>query len=136
MAYLYAPGPMRPHLVSGKVETAASQFREVTMMFIRIGGLHYQEKLFVERFQRAVFMILSAVYLYQGSLSRVSIDDKGTCVKVTFGLPPLQHSDDPARAVKCGLLIRDQASRSRRKTPRNSLAAQVTRRAIRRATIR
>ena len=27
---------------------------------------------------------------------------------MTFGLPPLQHSDDPARAVKCGLLIRDQ----------------------------
>ena len=115
--YLYVPGPMRSHLVSADIEIegkvvkathAASQFREVTMMFIRIGGLHYQEKLFVERFQRAVFMILSAVYLYQGSLSRVSIDDKGTCVKVTFGLPPLYHNDDPARAVKCGLLVRDK----------------------------
>ena len=37
------------------------------MMFIRIGGLHYNDKAFVERFQRAVFMILSAVYLYQVS---------------------------------------------------------------------
>ena len=134
--YLYAPGPMRPHLVSGKVRTAASQFREVTMMFIRIGGLHYTDPDFTERFQRVVFMITSAVYVYkvrtariqyahlsipkslfslglcalfvQGSLSRVSIDDKGTCVKVTFGLPPLYHNDDPARAVKCGLLVRDQ----------------------------
>ena len=105
--YLYAPGPMRPHLVSGKVETAASQFREVTMMFIRIGGLHYSDPNFTERFQRVVFMILSAVYVYKGSLSRVSIDDKGTCVKVTFGLPPLYHNDDPARAVRCGLLVRD-----------------------------
>ena len=27
---------------------------------------------------------------------------------MTFGLPPLYHNDDPARAVKCGLLVRDQ----------------------------
>lgn len=106
--YAYAPGPMRPHLVNGKVKTAASQFREVTMMFIRIGGLHYSDLDFVAKFQRVVYMILSAVYVYKGSLSRVSIDDKGTCVKVTFGLPPLYHNDDPARAVKCGLLVRDQ----------------------------
>ena len=100
--HLYAPGPMRPHLVSGKLG-AASQFREVTMMFCRIGGLHYSDANFVEKFQRVVYMICSAVYVYRGSLSRVSIDDKGTCVKVTFGLPPLYHSDDPARAVRCGL---------------------------------
>ena len=52
------------------------------MMFIRIGGLHYGERSFAARFQRVVFMILSAVYRYQGSLSRLSIDDKGTCAKV------------------------------------------------------
>ena len=48
--YLYVPGPMRMHLVSAdtviegkvvKATHAASQFREVTMMFIRIGGLQY-----------------------------------------------------------------------------------------------
>ena len=105
--WVYAPGPMRPHLISGKLG-AASQFREVTMMFCRIGGLHYSDANFVEKFQRVVYMICSAVYVYRGSLSRVSIDDKGTCVKVTFGLPPLYHNDDPARAVRCGLLIRDQ----------------------------
>ena len=105
--YLYVPGPLRSHLVSGKV-MQASQFREVTMMFIKIGGLHYKHDTFVERFQRVVYMILGAVYLYAGSLSRVSIDDKGTCIKVTFGLPPLHHNDDPARAIKCGLVIRDQ----------------------------
>ena len=59
-------------------------------------------------FQRVVYMIFSAVYVFNGSLSRVSIDDKGTCVKVTFGLPPLYHPDDPARAVRCALLIRDE----------------------------
>ena len=106
--YLYAPGPMRNHMVSGKMRTAASQFREVTMMFIRIGGLKHSDADFLERFQRVVFMICSAVYVFKGSLSRVSIDDKGTCVKVTFGLPPLFHPDDAARAVKCGLLVRDQ----------------------------
>lgn len=67
--YVYAPGPMRPHLVSGKVKTAASQFREVTMMFIRIGGLHYSDLDFVAKFQRVVYMILSAVYVYKGSVS-------------------------------------------------------------------
>ena len=106
--YTYAPGPMRPHLVSGKVRTAASQFREVTMMFIKIGGIHYSDADFVEKFQRVVHMILSTVYVFKGSLSRVSIDDKGTCVKVTFGLPPLYYNDDPARAVKCGLLVRNR----------------------------
>ncbi|KAL1511572.1 hypothetical protein AB1Y20_006366 [Prymnesium parvum] len=104
--YLYVPGTLRPHLVSGEL-SKASEFREVTMMFIRIGGLHYSDPLFAARFQRVVFMILSSVYKYQGSLSRLSIDDKGTCAKVTFGLPPLYHNDDPARAVRCALLIRD-----------------------------
>ena len=77
------------------------------MMFIRIGGLHYQDPDFLERFQRVIYLIIAAVFLHQGSLSRVSIDDKGTCAKVTFGLPPLYHNDDPARAVKCGMMIRD-----------------------------
>jgi len=104
--YLYVPGTLRPHLLSGEL-SKASEFREVTMMFIRIGGLHYSDAAFAARFQRVVFLILSAVYLYQGSLSRLSIDDKGTCAKVTFGLPPLSHKNDPARAVRCGLRIRD-----------------------------
>lgn len=56
-------------------------FAKVTMMFIRIGGLHYSDAQFVVRFQRVIFLILSAVYKYEGSLSRLSIDDKGTCAK-------------------------------------------------------
>ena len=75
--YLYAPGPMRPHLVTGKL-SAASQFREVTMMFCRIAGLHYSDEDFVERFQRVVYMILSAVYVY----------------KVTILIPSIQIAED------------------------------------------
>ena len=52
-------------------------------------------------------LVTSYWLLLLGSLSRLSIDDKGTCAKVTFGLPPLFHNDDPARAVRCALLIRD-----------------------------
>ena len=29
-------------------------------------------------------------------------------IKLTFGLPPMTHRDDPALAVRCGLVVRDQ----------------------------
>ena len=37
--YLYVPGTLRPHLLSGEL-TKASEFREVTERFFRTRGLH------------------------------------------------------------------------------------------------
>ncbi|KAJ1636139.1 nucleotide cyclase [Pavlovales sp. CCMP2436] len=44
---------------------------------------------------------------YEGTITRISIDDKGTVLKVTFGLPPFLHTDDPTRGVLCAMGIRD-----------------------------
>ena len=55
----YCSKPIEGKVV--KATHAASQFREVTMMFIKVGGLHYSDADFCERFQRVVFMITSAV---------------------------------------------------------------------------
>lgn len=102
--YLYVPGTCRPHLLSGKLYKA-SEFREVTMMFIRIGGLHYGDSAFAARFQRVVFLILSAVYRYEGALSRLSIDDKGTCAKACYHCDALVLSKSAQCSPLTSLLL-------------------------------
>jgi hypothetical protein len=48
-----------------------------------------------------------ALYQFEGSISRLQIDDKGTVLKAAFGLPPLFHENDPARAVLAALHIEE-----------------------------
>jgi hypothetical protein len=40
---------------------------------------------------------------YQGSLTRLTVDDKGTVLLILFGAPPDSHEDDPERALLCAL---------------------------------
>ena len=52
------------------------------------------------------FFFVGAVRLrYQGSVNKFLVDDKGTTMLLCFGLPPVVHEDDAARAVLASLLI-------------------------------
>ena len=51
------------------------------------------------------------VYHHEGSVNKLSLDDKGITLLAAFGLPPLAHSDDAARGALAGLAIRDALTR-------------------------
>ena len=38
------------------------------------------------------------IYLHEGALNKLLMDDKGSTLIVVFGFPPLSHQDDPTRA--------------------------------------
>lgn len=52
-------------------------------------------------------IIQKALFQFEGSISRLQIDDKGIVLKAAFGLPPFFHENDPARAVLAALQIQD-----------------------------
>ena len=45
------------------------------------------------------------IYRYEGTLCRFIVDDKGSGLLVSFGLPPTKHEDDPLRAVKAAMKV-------------------------------
>jgi len=46
-----------------------------------------------------------AVYSFEGTIRQFIIDDKGSVLIAAWGLPPLSHEDDPARALRASMLI-------------------------------
>ena len=59
------------------------------------------------RLHEAVCIMQKALFQFEGAVSRLQIDDKGTVLKGAFGLPPFFHNNDPARAVLAALQIED-----------------------------
>src|SRR5262249_54660088 len=45
------------------------------------------------------------LYHYEGSLNKLSVDEKGVTLVAALGLPPLSHEDDELRGVLAGLAI-------------------------------
>jgi class 3 adenylate cyclase len=59
----------------------------------------------LKRTQTVMRGIQEVVYQFEGSINKLSLDDKGVTLVAVLGLPPLGHEDDPYRAVRCAQLI-------------------------------
>jgi tetratricopeptide (TPR) repeat protein len=81
-----------------------AELRRVTLLFVNLPGLDHTATL--DRAQRAMEGLQTALYRYEGSINKLSVDDKGTMLVAILGLPPLAHEDDPARAVQAALAMR------------------------------
>mmetsp|Transcript_28497 Transcript_28497/g.70232 ORF Transcript_28497/g.70232 Transcript_28497/m.70232 type:complete len:2756 (+) Transcript_28497:51-8318(+) len=102
----YTAEPVRHHIRASSLQYS-TEFREATMLFVRLTRLRFEAPDAAETLQLAVLEIMKFVSRYEGTITRISIDDKGTVLKVTFGLPPFLHTDDPTRGVLCAMGIRD-----------------------------
>ena len=51
------------------------------------------------RLRRSSRAIQEALYRYEGSLNKLSVDEKGTMLLAALGLPPLAHPDDARRGL-------------------------------------
>ena len=46
-----------------------------------------------------------AIYHFEGSVNKLSVDDKGVTLVAAMGLPPLAHQDDPVRGARAALEV-------------------------------
>ncbi|QRN97216.1 AAA family ATPase [Archangium violaceum] len=83
-----------------------SEFRTATVLFINLGAADFAAGKRHEELQRALRTIQSVLFRYEGSANQVVVDDKGVVMVAAFGLPPLSHEDDAARAVQTALEVR------------------------------
>lgn len=98
----YIPGAVLARLNAGQTEWLA-ELRCVTVLFINLPDLSYNTDLaFAQTLMNTIQTIL---YRYEGSLNKLSVDDKGATLVAALGLPPLAHEDDPVLGVQTALAI-------------------------------
>jgi tetratricopeptide (TPR) repeat protein len=98
----YLPRAVLPSLLAGQ-EAWLAELRQVTVLFVNLPDLDEQVPL--EEADRAMRALQTALYRFEGSINKLSVDDKGTTLVAALGLPPLAHEDDPARGVQAGLAM-------------------------------
>jgi len=101
----YIPGAIIHRISAGQSDWLA-ELRKVTILFINLPQLSHKTSL--ETAQETMRLIQQLVYRYEGSLNKISQDDKGVMIDAAFGLPPLAHGDDPLRGIQSALMIRNE----------------------------
>lgn len=99
----YIPGAILDRLAAQQTGWMA-ELRRVSVIFANLPDLTY--KMPLEQAQQLMRSLQAAVYRYEGSLNKLSVDEKGVTLVAAMGLPPLAHEDDADRAVKAALAIR------------------------------
>jgi class 3 adenylate cyclase len=101
----YLPGALVQRLRAGQAYVA--ELRSATIVFVLLPDLGADTP--IERAQQLMTSVQQAVYIpYQGSINKLSVDDKGVAVLAALGLPPFSHEDDPARARDPARAARDR----------------------------
>jgi class 3 adenylate cyclase/tetratricopeptide (TPR) repeat protein len=96
-----------PGAVSNWLEKELRQWlavlRPMSVLFIGLRGLDYAQAGAMDRLHRLLRAAQETIYRYEGSINKLTVDDKGSVLLALFGAPPLAHADDPLRAVRCAL---------------------------------
>ena len=98
----YVPEVVRTRLAAGQAEWLA-ELRRVTPFFLNLLDVNPGAADMLEPLQLAMAAVQPILQQYEGSLKEVIVDDKGLTLVAVFGLPPLAHEDDPARAARAAL---------------------------------
>lgn len=61
----------------------------------------------LNKIQKVIEIIQKCVYIFEGSLNKFLMDDKGSTLIIVFGLPPISHQDDAVRAIFCAYSIKE-----------------------------
>lgn len=96
----YIPGAILARLAARQAGWLA-ELRRITIIFVNLPELDYTLPL--EEAQRIMHTLQTALYRYEGSINKLSVDDKGVTLIAALGLPPLAHADDAVRGVQAAL---------------------------------
>ncbi|HMA36531.1 MAG TPA: AAA family ATPase [Chloroflexia bacterium] len=101
----FIPAAVLARLQAGQTEWLA-ELRRVTVLFLNLPDLDHRVAL--PRAQAVVAALQTTLYQYEGSINKLSVDDKGVTLVAALGLPPLAHADDPVRGVAAALAMQEQ----------------------------
>lgn len=95
------PDAVRARLAAGQVAWLA-ELRHVTVLFVNLPAL---DAAILEPAQAMVATLQRLLRAHEGSLNKLSVDDKGVTLVAALGLPPHAHADDPERGLRLALAI-------------------------------
>ena len=98
----YIPGAVLSKISAGQANWLA-ELRQLTVLFINLPDIDHETNL--ETAQKVMQSLQKALYRYEGSVNKISVDDKGTTLVAALGMPPLFHVDDPMRGVQAALAM-------------------------------
>ena len=98
----YLPGAILSRLGAGQSDWLA-EHRNLTVLFVNLPT--FRDDVTLQSAQKLMFALQQVVYRYEGSLNKLSLDDKGVTFVAAMGFPPLSHEDDPIRGVHVALDI-------------------------------
>lgn len=81
------------------------ELRRVSVLFAHLPGLG--DEVTVEQGQALVHMAQGAVLKREGTVNKLTVDNKGSLFLAVFGLPPLGHEDDAVRCLEAALEIQE-----------------------------
>lgn len=99
----YVPHTVRTRLGAGH-ESWMGELRHVTVLFVNLPDL-YDSTTSLAQAQLAMSVLQQILSCYEGSLNKVSVDEKGATLVAVLGLPPLAHEDDAVRGVQTALTM-------------------------------
>jgi len=100
----YLPESLLYHLRGGNT-AYVGELRRASVLFVSLPEL--SETTPLEQAQSWVQAIQGAIGPpLEGSLNKLSVDEKGVALVIVFGLPPHAHEDDPIRATRAALAIK------------------------------
>lgn len=101
----YIPAAIYSRLAAGQTDWLG-ELRKVTVVFANLPGFNIHTRL--DDAQKVMTTLQQTVYHFEGSLNKLSVDDKGVSLLAGFGLPPVAHEDDAARAIGAALALKDR----------------------------
>ena len=100
----FVPAAVLPRIIAGQTEWL-SELRRVTVMFVKLPDIDVMDSALLEQLDTAFRQLQASFDRHGGSIGRLHVDDKGPVALAVFGLAPLAHEDDPARAVAAAFAI-------------------------------
>jgi class 3 adenylate cyclase/tetratricopeptide (TPR) repeat protein len=98
----YVPAAIHTRLAARQSGWLA-EMRRLTVLFVNLPGMNHRTPL--ANSQIAMTALQTELYRFEGSVNKLSTDEKGVTFVAAFGLPPLSHEDDAIRGTLAALAI-------------------------------
>lgn len=79
--------------------------RRVSVMFLNLPGMDYGDEGALEFISAIINEIQNVLQVYEGTLNKFLVDEKGSTLVIGFGVPPFSHEDDSVRCVMAGMVL-------------------------------
>ncbi len=99
----YLPASVTRRIIAGQSEYIG-ELRTLTILFVNLPDMRYDTPL--ADAQTAMRGLQRALYFpFEGSINKLSVDDKGVTLIAALGMPPFAHEDDPSRGARAALAM-------------------------------